>query len=262
MPSLTEHPISKITKLLLIGDSGSGKTGSMASLALAGYKLRILDMDNGLDSLAAAIRQKDPKALANVDYITLRDQYEASELGPRIKGQPKAFTAALRALDNWPGLGKPADFGPEAIVVIDSLTFLGDAAYAWAEPLVASKSKGGVDNRQIYGMAQGAIEQVLAQLTDSNFNANVIVTAHIRYQEMPDGSKRGYPTSIGQALGPTIPRYFNSTALFQSNSSGQRSLQTVSNGLIDLKNPASFKMARSFPIETGLADFFKTIRGG
>ena len=34
-------------KLLYIGDSGSGKTGSLASLVKDGYKIRILDYDSG-----------------------------------------------------------------------------------------------------------------------------------------------------------------------------------------------------------------------
>ena len=32
-----------------MGDSGTGKTEALCSLVLAGYKLRILDLDNGLD---------------------------------------------------------------------------------------------------------------------------------------------------------------------------------------------------------------------
>ena len=49
MPNLSKHQSSEFTKLLLMGDSKSGKTGALASLVLAGYKLRILDFDNGLE---------------------------------------------------------------------------------------------------------------------------------------------------------------------------------------------------------------------
>ena len=40
----------KITKCILLGDSGTGKTGALASLVKAGYKLRVLDLDNKLAS--------------------------------------------------------------------------------------------------------------------------------------------------------------------------------------------------------------------
>ena len=49
MASIKNHTSVDVTKLLLVGDSGSGKTASLATLANAGYKLRILDYDNGLD---------------------------------------------------------------------------------------------------------------------------------------------------------------------------------------------------------------------
>ena len=55
MPSLANHQSNEFTKLLIEGDSGSGKTGALASLVKAGYKLRILDMDNGLDALKQTI---------------------------------------------------------------------------------------------------------------------------------------------------------------------------------------------------------------
>ena len=48
MASIRNHRASEVTKLLLVGDSGSGKTSSLASLANAGYNLRILDFDDGL----------------------------------------------------------------------------------------------------------------------------------------------------------------------------------------------------------------------
>ena len=59
MPALSDHQSSQTTKMLFIGDSGSGKTGALASLAAAGYNLRILDVDNGVDILANLLR--DPQ---------------------------------------------------------------------------------------------------------------------------------------------------------------------------------------------------------
>ena len=46
MPSLKGANLSAVTKLLLIGDSGTGKTGALAPLIKKGYRVRILDMDN------------------------------------------------------------------------------------------------------------------------------------------------------------------------------------------------------------------------
>lgn len=263
MPTLDHHQSSDFTKLLLIGDSKSGKTGALASLALAGYKLRILDYDNGLDILAQLVRKHDPSKLANVEFRTLRDQYSMTPLGPLIMGTPKAFTEGSRMIAEWKydnvNLGKPEEWGPECIFVLDSFTFFSDAAFAFREPLVPKSKDGKYDVRAVYKDAQDAVESILAVLTSEHFRTNVIVTSHVRYVENPDGTKKGYPSSVGAALSPLIPRYFNSMALCQ-NLAGKRVIQTVSTGMIDLANPAPFKMAPQLPIEEGLATFFKTLR--
>lgn len=264
MTSLGGHQSSEFTKLLLMGDSKSGKTGALASLVtLGGYQLRILDYDNGLDILAQVIRRDDPKKLSMVDYRTLRDPMVATPLGPIVKGTPKAFVDGLTMLDRWKhgdvDLGVPAEWGPKVILVLDSLTFMGDAAYNFREPLVPKSKDGKFDGRAVYGDAQDALEKVIALLTSDNFRCNVIVISHVKYQDRPDGTKKGYPTAIGSALSPEIPRYFNSVALAQTVA-GTRTIQTVPTAMIDLANPASFKMAPTLPIETGLATFFSTVR--
>jgi len=258
MPTLDSLTSSPVVKLLLIGDSGTGKTGSVASLVAADYKVRLLDMDNGWDSLASAVRRGCPEKLNTVEVESFRDKYKSSPAGPVLDGMPMAFVKAIGLLDKWGDYGPPKDWGPECVLVLDSLTFFSDSAFNWAKSMNPTAK----DQRQIYGAAQDAVEHVLALLTGASFNTNVIVTAHIRYIDLPDGTKRGYPTAVGQALSPTIPRYFNSVAQCQTQPGGKRTIQTLSTALIDLKNPASFQMQSSLPIETGLAEFFKVVKGG
>jgi hypothetical protein len=269
MPSLAKHQSNQFTKLLIEGDSGSGKTGALTSLVTAGYKLRILDFDNGLETLKQFVFRECPDKAANVEFRTLRDKRKATALGPIIDGQPKAFIEGLKMLDRWRyktdegeevDYGVPATWGPEVIFVLDTLTFLSDAAYDWAEPLTPTGKSGDKDKRATYYMAQQAVENVLALLTSESFRCNVIVNSHIRYVDNPDGTRKGYPTSVGSALGPTIPRYFNSVALCQTSPAGKRTIQTVATAMIDLKNPKPFAMAPSYSIETGLAQFFAQLR--
>jgi AAA domain-containing protein len=269
MPTLAHHQSNEYTKLLIEGDSGSGKTGALASLVAANYKLRILDMDNGLETLKQYVLRECPQNIGNVEYRTLRDKRKASPLGPIIDGQPKAFVTALNMLDRWKykdekgnetDLGIPAEWGPDCILVLDSLTFLSDAAFDFREPLSPKGSSGKYDIRAVYKDAQDAIENVLALLTSESFRTNVIVISHIRYVDNPDGTKKGYPTAVGSALSPQIPRYFNSVALCQTSAGGKRTIQTTATAMIDLKNPKPFAMLPTYPIETGLADFFKVLR--
>lgn len=264
MATLDQHQSSQFTKLLLIGDSGSGKTGSLASLVKAGYKLRILDMDNGLDSLRLYCKRDCPDKLSNVEFRTIRDKLKSSPIGPVIDGQPTAFVEALKMLDEWKyegtNLGKPNTWGSDCIVVIDSLTLLSESALRWAELIVPRGQGGKFDGRAVFFEAQKAIRSFLSLLTSESFRVNVIVIAHIRYSDMPDGTKKGFPTSVGEALNPEIPRYFNSTVKFETKPDGKRTIKTVATALMDLKNPAPFAIAPELPIETGLADFFAKVR--
>src|SRR5690348_14797197 len=100
MPTLNEHQSSDYTKLLYIGDSSSGKTGSLVSLLQDGYRFRILDMDNGLTALKLYARAAQCD-LSLVEYETYRDEYRITQAGPMVKGAPKAFVNAMAKLTEW-----------------------------------------------------------------------------------------------------------------------------------------------------------------
>jgi hypothetical protein len=268
MPTLDQHQSNEFTKLLIEGDSGSGKTGALTSLVAAGYKLRILDFDNGLEPLKQFIYKTCPENIANVEFVTLRDKRKAGPEGP-VVSKATAFIQALKLLDRWKytaddgteiDLGVPAEWGSDVILVLDSLTFMSDAAFDFREPLASRGRDGKYDMRAVYKDAQDAIEGVLALLTSEGFRTNVIVISHIKYIDRPDGTQKGYPTAVGSALSPIIPRYFNSVALCQTTTGGKRTLQTQATAMIDLKNPKPFAMATSYPIDSGLADFFAVLR--
>lgn len=258
MPSLSSHQSNDFVKLLLCGDSGSGKSGALTSLVAAGYKLRILDLDNGLDSLKTFVMKECPALVDNVEFRTLRDNYKMTAKGPEVD-KPKAFAAAMKMLNEWKyddvDFGRPADWGPDVICVVDSLSFLSDAAFDMAQGLNPTAK----DPRQWFYSAQQAIESFLAMITSESFRTNVIITAHVRYSTNDDGSTKGYPNAVGSALGPTIPRYFNHWAQCL-NKAGKRTIQTAATSMLDLKNTAPFKMEKSYDISDGLAQFFAVLR--
>lgn len=259
MPKLGDHHSGKITKLIFLGDSGTGKTGALVSLVAAGYKLHILDFDNGLDVLKEFAKRECPANLNNVDYETVRDKIKASSIGPIVDGIPKALVRSLNLLNKWSDDTVPAQWGPDHIMVIDSLTGLGNAAFEWAKGMNPSSK----DPRQWYHQAQQAVGNVLSLLTSEAFNANVIVIAHVQLVEQGDGSQRGYAYTIGKALGPMVPTYFNTMVLAKTSGSGanvKRIIQTVPTALIDLKNPAPFKIEKELPLGSGLATIFNNLK--
>lgn len=259
MPNLDDLQQDKFVKILYIGDSGAGKTGSLVSLVAAGYRLHILDLDKGLDSLVSFIRRECPDKLKNVDYETLRDPYKVVGNQVMIVGAPKAFTGSLTLMTKWSDGTNPAEWGPQNIFVLDSLSALGRAAFEWAKGMNPTTK----DPRQWYGTAQKAVEDTISVLTSDAFRTNVIVISHVNMQELPDGTVKGFANSIGKAQGAVLPRYFNTLLLAETMGSGaavRRTIKTVPTGTIDLKNPAPFTVDKELPLGTGLATIFEKLK--
>lgn len=264
MPSLANHQSNEFTKMIIIGDSKAGKTGLLTSLVKEGYKLRILDYDNGLDVLKSFVLKDCPDKIGNVEYRTIRDQVEMGAVGPKIKGKALAYSEGLKMMGRWKfkehdgtevDLGTPAEWGKDTIFVLDSLSRFSDSAFDWADGISTNP-----DKRSVFYDAQGAVISAIDLLTGDNFRCNVIVIAHIRYITQADGSMKGFPQAVGTAVCTEIPQFFNTYVLVQQKG-GKRTLQTTSTPLIDLANPKPFEMLPSYPIETGLADCFKVLRG-
>lgn len=260
MPTLSSHQSSHITKMLLIGDSGAGKSGSLASLVSAGYNLKIVDFDNGLDILASVLKSKnDPTLLDRVEYETHTDRIR-NVVGKPIPLDAAAWPDGLKHLDSIEKAGLSA----KDVVVLDSLTFAAQAAMRYV--LKLNGRLAAPAQIQDWGAAMNMTENLVALLTADEFPANVVCTAHIKYigNEEAQEPVRGYPAVLGKELAPKIGRYFNSCLLVRSEPRGNTTARTIftnTQGIIELKNSNPFKVKPTYPIESGLADFFAAVRG-
>lgn len=263
MTSLADHQSNDLVKLLLLGDSKAGKTGSLVSLVPAGYKLCILDLDNLLDILKYNILETCPGALGSVEFRSLRDETKAGSTGVVSNGKPHAWIDCIKMLDRWKydeiDLGVPGTWGPEYILVIDSLSRLCDAAYNFHESIIPRGKSGDYDGRAVYGNAQDDVEKLLGMLTSSTFRTNVIVICHGTYMDLPDGTKKIFPQGVGQKLSPKIPQYFPNYIRYK-NSVGRRTIQLESDAMIDLASTRPHALPKTLPIETGLAEIFSVLR--
>jgi hypothetical protein len=263
MPPLAQHQSSATTKLLLIGDSGGGKTGSLASLALAGYNLRVLDFDNGLDVLSN-ILSSNKDALERVQYITVTDPMK-NVGGKLVPVKATVWTRAMSLLNNWidgeTKLGPVSSWGTNDILVIDSLSMLANAALSHI--LALNGRLGQQPFQSDWMQGQALLRGLLEMLYDEGIKCNIIVCCHIVFIGEENGPQRGYPASLGKALSPQIGRYFNTALMVRSVGQGaniKRKILTNTSGVVELKNTAPLKVAAEYPIETGLADYFKAVR--
>ena len=292
MPTLSEHQSDDSIKMLLIGDSGSGKSGALASLAAVGYKLRIIDVDNGLDILYSTLKQFAPAAMQNVVYETITNKVKGVNGKIMAAGNPDAWNKAMNLLTHWkvgtpaqeakPAVGpvpaKPAvpaskDFydlgkidswGKDVVLVIDSGTFL--AQMAMDSVLFLNGRFGGKVEIQDYMEAMRLIEGLLTLLYSPEVKCNVIFTSHIAYLG-DEGFIKGFPATIGQKLSPKVGRYFNNCLMCATKGSGataKKVIRTVSQANIELKssNPYNLPAEIEFSgITGGLATVFQTILG-
>jgi hypothetical protein len=269
MPSLGKHQNTQLVKGLLVGDPGSGKTGGLTSLVAAGYKLRIADFDNLLGSLVSFVQKECPDKIDNVTYQTFTDKMagtaiplqmigQSMKVNPNIVGVPKAYPDFLKQLNHWKtedeDLGKPESWGPECIFVLDSLTACSSAAFRYAQGMNPSAKEG----QTYFYAAQQLITNLLSLLASKDFATNVLVLAHLDYREQQPGMFKGFPRAVGQALHTQIGAYFNCVLMAESQGRS-KVIRTMTNGVVDLKNPLAHKLPDTLPLETGLATFFKEV---
>lgn len=280
MTSLSNHNVSRSTKLLFIGLSGTGKTGALASLASAGYNLRILDLDNGVDVLKSLL--SDPKSSyekGSLDRVRVKTLTEKMRLfgGKIVPANATVWNKIVETLSAWTEddgtkLGSVLDWTENDILVVDTLTTLSNAAFNQVMALngkLGNTISGYERQRMVWG-AQDLVESFLQMICCDAVKCNVIVNSHIKYVEdkeapqptSPDADrvKIGFPSAIGSALPPKISTYFNNILLARQQGD-RRFIQTQTLGSALTKSQVPLSVKPSYPINTGLADYFKEIRG-
>jgi hypothetical protein len=281
-------------KALLLGDSGLGKTGAMASLVCAGYKLYILDFDMGTPILRNALgSSRSPYAqYCKAKNINVNDHVFSLQLTEKMKvmgGKPtpvsaQVWTKAGNALENFKvgdrKLGNIGEWGQDVILVIDSFTTLGFAALwnvqAMNNRLGADFS--GYDWQRDVGQAQNMMERLLQLLYSKAVGCNVLVISHITFvddskgvatapsrdPDAPNIQVRGYPSAIGRSLSQRVGRYFNDSFQLEMVGHGptaRRYIYTLPPSNVLVKSSAPFTLKPKYTIETGLAEIFAGLRG-
>jgi len=226
MPNLVDDTSYLRYKVLLTGPSGIGKTFQLGRLANAGYKVRILDVDNNLAILHKTV---DAAALPNVTYCSLPAK------------DPASWDALVRMTTNWKtpeeDLGPIDTWGPDTILAIDSGTFASDLCLMW------TLKKAGVDldkagfDQSLWNVYAKKFELLMARLTSNKLRCHLVVTAHLKFSEDEKGITRAVPNFQGRYIPNVLPSYFNNTWALETKSDGKSHLLTrATNIYINLRN--------------------------
>ncbi len=283
-------PLITPVRALILAWSGGGKTGALASLANAGFKLRILDFDGKQGTpLAQYVK---PECRGNVDVMTLVDKLRGGLRNIEVSGIPVAFADGLKAMDHWKrpategeeevDLGRSKDWGQDTVVVLDTGTAMGRAAF---RRVIALNNRTPLNTRDSdWGGAMAEEGAFLERLCSPMNKHHVIVNYHLKWlgpREERKGdtdavkeikakeadliSTRLYPSAMGSKNAPQgVGQYFQTTVLiepkFGPGSKVRRMIYAEPRPELDLKLAAT--IAGPLPIETGLLTIFNALLPG
>lgn len=268
-------------RLMIVGYPGTAKTGMIASIANAGYKIRMIDFDGNSQSLLA---YTNPDKLANIDIVYLEDKMRNGERFIETTGIPTAFRAGLDLMDEWKykepdgtqiNLGRSKDWGCDTVVVLDSLTSMGLASFRRQQSL--SNKTPLNTTEQVWGLAMAQQEAFIEKLTSETNNFHVIVIAHLKIvgpkdlrKEDDDITKaikaemqelipnRLFPSALGKALPPVIGGHFplliEAANDFKAGKV-ERVIRTIPRPELDLKVPSKVSFDKA-NVSDGLAKIF------
>lgn len=230
-------------KVLLVGDSGTGKTYALGTIVdwaeKNGYKVRALFTENGLETLLGYWRDPPvnatgqpirpprpiPKCLAwhvvedrplgleslikGANQAGIMSYKALSEMQDPERSVNNAYEKMLQTLANFPDdrtgekLGNIGTWGKDVIFLWDSLTEAGELAM---KMMVGKKPTAAPPD---YGVAQNNLMNLLRYVTQG-FAPTVVMTAHIQRQVIE--ATGGIVLTVkapGKALGDDIPRLFS-----------------------------------------------------
>lgn len=268
-------------RMMIVGYPGTAKTGMIASLANAGYKIRVVDYDGNSQSLLA---YTDADKLSNIDIVYLEDRMRNGERFIETTGIPTAFRAGLDLMDEWKykepdgtevNLGKSKDWGCDTVVVLDSLTSMGQASFRRQQSL--SNKTPLNTTEQVWGLAMAQQEAFIEKLTSEANNFHVIVLSHLKMIGPKDVRKddddvtkelkkeaadliptRLFPSALGRQLAPVIGGHFpiliEAANDFKAGKV-ERVIRVIPRPELDLKIPSKVSFDKA-SVTDGLAKIF------
>lgn len=259
-------------RMLITGFPGTAKTGALACLVNAGFKLRVLDYDG---NYAPLLQYVDADKLKNIDIVTLEDNIGFTGQFVGVKGAPTAFVRGVQLLDRWryedpngtevdektgkrfTDLGASKDWGPDTIVLLDGITGMGEASKARGM-FMANKTPLNM-SQGVWGLAMQEQMNFIKRLTNASVRHHVIAIAHMKMigpKEITQSDDavtqaikearadliptRFHPSALGRELPPTIAGEFPIVVNIELKAKGNkvyRRFNVVPREDMDLKLP-------------------------
>lgn len=280
-------------RLMMMGRPKMAKTGSIAALLNAGFEVGVLDFDGNRDPLLAFTK---PEFLPNLSIVTVQDKLSLTKglsQGKeyvQLADEPTAIRRGFQALDNWSKADPTHDWGPvrswgtNRVLVLDSLTSMGDASFDRVR-FINQRNQGNTRDSD-WGVAMQDQSNMLAKLMSAEFKCHVLVLSHLkligpkveRMTKDDDDAlvdvkvaiskantdaipTRYYPSALGRALPQEILRRVPAAVLYEVID-GKRVIVCKPRADVAADIGVPGPLAKdTLPIETGLIDIMYAVTG-
>lgn len=248
--------VPKSPRILVCGEPASGKTGMLAQLANAGYRLFIHDFDQNTRVIGSYL--KDGAADVFVSTYAVAKVTNTN----LFAGNGTATTQAVnemrrfcKMLEHWKT--ETEDAGPSSnltakdVIVIDSGTFLGELLLLAAHEDPETKR----DLRSLYNVAGKYYGAILDYLCGNKIGATVIMLTHLMQTGDKDdqgkiiGKARDIPVGIGEKFSKKMQTYFSDIWHLEVDRAGNRVFKTAATDKASLRTSAPNRIKASEPFD-------------
>lgn len=266
MPKISNHESADRSKILLCGESGSGKTARIASLANCGDFDRVVvhDFDSGADVLRQMTTSQGADRLF---YIPYQDNFSKTngKLTPEAWGE---FTKNLQnGYEDADGkLPSIFQMTPRDVLVVDTITFAGEKAKTAVAATSSREISPNYDMNQMqwYNSVRW-LDFIIKAIMSNKVNTNVIITCHLR--SLDENSPKLWPFVITKDYSRQFGANFNNVWRLDSkvisSTEIKRTIRTMADSIMpSLKNSAPSKISPVEEIgpENDLAHLMRKLR--
>lgn len=254
---MAKYEVSKLPpRILICGESASGKTGSIAQLANAGYRILLHDFDQNSRVIGSYLKPGH----ADV-FIKTYDVARLTNAG-LMGGSKEVQVAAVKQMNEFYKMLKhwktdTEDLGPSSnltnkdVIVVDSGTFMGELC------LLASHEHPEANKHlpTMYRIAGQFYASILDYLTGASISASVVMLTHIMQTGDKDdqgkivGKSRDIPVGVGEKLSKRMPQYFSDNWRLDVGRSGERTFATGATDKMSLRTSAPDKIKAVEPFD-------------
>lgn len=278
------NPAALPPRVLLCGESTTGKTGALAMLANAGYRILLHDFDNNARVIGNFLKPGHADVyiqtydVARFTDTGLLDRVKITQDGKQVvrfsdkhdtiyDAAAEQLNLFARLLQHWKteteDLGACETWTPKDVVVVDSGTFLAEVCL-----LAAHKHPDVNKNAQtLYRQAGGFMRNILNFITSARMGASVILMTHIIKTGEKDSEgnfipsrSKDVPRGVGNKMSEDMSQYFSDVWRLTVNGQGVRAIATQATDKMGLRTSAPLIVKAQEPYD--LASIFDRLIAG